>query len=120
MNVTVESRHITYTLKAKGYANTEFTVTPKEKRRVINVPLLRPAYLTMRVIPPASEIWLNGGRVGKGYLKRLPIRPGRHRLELRYYLGEKLVDRYGPVAITAVSGEEKRMKPITLSGTSNP
>ena len=93
LGVDIGPNEAAYELRAKGYANTRFVVTPTENRSTINIPLLRPGYITLRVFPPATEIWLDGVRVGKGYLSRFPTEPGRHTLEFRYYRRDKLVKK---------------------------
>ncbi|MEE2789602.1 MAG: serine/threonine-protein kinase [Myxococcota bacterium] len=115
VKLSVGQTDIVYELRAKGYANTKFILSAKETRPKIDVPLLRPGYLTLRVIPPASEIWLDGTRVGKGYLSKFPTEPGQHTVEFRYYLRDKLVKRHGPIEIGVKPGEVKRLQPIVLS-----
>jgi serine/threonine protein kinase len=90
--ITIGQRSQKYTLRAKGYAPTKVIVRPGQ-RGDLSVPLKRHAYLTLRVHPPASEIWLDGERIAEGLLNRHPAQPGRHDLEVKYYRDGELVGR---------------------------
>ena len=68
LTVAQESRRLRLT--AKRFAATPVTLNPGQRGQLPTVYLNRPAYLTLRAHPGASEIWLNGQKVGTGSLYR--------------------------------------------------
>ena len=103
----------TFSLRAKGYVDTQFKL-PKVPKPLYRVSLKRPGYLTMRVIPPASQILVDGVEVGTGYLLRLPISPGSRKVEAIFNRPSGSSDRWGPATVKITAGKETRLPQILL------
>jgi serine/threonine protein kinase len=103
----------TFSLRAKGYVDTQFKL-PKVPNSLYRVSLRRPGYLTMRVIPPASQILVDGVEVGTGYLIRLPIAPGSRTVEAIFNTSSGTSDRWGPKTVNITAGKETRLPQILL------
>ena len=101
--------------KAQGYAATGYTVHPYDSTRVANIALQQNAFLTLRVTPAASQIWLDGRNVATGVLNRFPTKAGPHMIEVKYIRGGQVLGRNGPKRITLEPGKELRLAPIILN-----
>jgi len=103
-------------LRAKGYVNTPFSI-PNRPKKTYRVNLERPAYLTVRVSPPASTILVDGRRVGTGFLKRFPLAPGTRKIEAVFSTSNGQENRWGPKDIQVVAGQEKHLDQIIVRRT---
>lgn len=103
----------TFSLRAKGYVNTPFKLS-QNPNSLYRVNLERPGYLTMRVVPPASQILVDGVEVGTGYLLRLPIAPGTRKVEAVFDAPSGKSDRWGPKTVKIIAGKETRLPRILL------
>lgn len=103
-------------LRAKGYVNTNFAV-PKKPGQSYRVNLKRPGYLSVRVSPPASRIFIDGIQAGTGYLKRFPLAPGKRKLEAIFASSNGQENRWGPTYVNVVAGQEKRLEQIIVRRT---
>ena len=105
---------VKYTLRAKGYADTQHVVGPNHRAGTVSVSLRRPGFLTVRVDPAASDIRVDGQRVATGVLNRHPLSPGVHDLSVVFYRDGKVLGRYGPVEVTLEAGKELRLPAIVV------
>ena len=112
--VPIGPTRVDYVLRAKGYADTHYAVTPTHRPGRVRIDLVRPGFLTVRVEPAASEIWLDEQRVATGVLNRHPLPPGDHQLAVRFYRDGRIRGRYGPVTVTLGAGKERRLPPIQV------
>jgi len=103
-----------FTLSAKGYAETPFAIKPNGKTRTETIALQRPGYLTIRIRPAASQIFIDKKLVGTGVLIRHPLKAGSHQLEVEYKKDGKIAAKYGPRTIVIVAGENANLGPVTL------
>ena len=104
-----------YTLKARGYADTQYTVTGQSQPGKHRVELQRPGYITLRVSrPPASEIWLDGQRVATGMIRRYAVTPGPHSLGVKYFKDGRLMAEYDFPVLQLEAGQDLRLPPLVL------
>ncbi len=119
--VRVGPRAVTYTLEADGRMSARRTIPANHRGGTVKVELPLPAYLTLRAVPAASEIVLDGKVVGVGVLTRFRVAPGAHTLLIRHaYDGRS--GQYGPERIRLEPGEELNLKQIRvpLGGAGGP
>lgn len=119
--VRVGPKRAVYTLRAEGRMDTRYTVPADHRGGTATVELPMPAYLTLRAVPAASEILLDGKVVGVGVLTRFRVAPGAHTLLIRHtYEGRS--GQHGPRRIRLEPGEELNLKQIRvpLDGTGGP
>ncbi|MCA9538163.1 MAG: hypothetical protein KC620_04715, partial [Myxococcales bacterium] len=113
LKVRVGTQPLRFVLRAKGYAPTPHVVRPGDSGTV-KLELAKPARLTLRVVPPASEIYLDGQKIGTGWLDEHITTPGAHQLELRYYRDGQLVGRVGPRDLVLEAGKESQLGEIRV------
>ena len=108
-----KKRH-TMTLKAKGYADTNVMVDSNTPAGIKTVILKRPGYLTVRVKPSASTIFIDGKKVGRGVLVKHPVTPGQHTLRVVYAGGANQTGSSQSMAFSVDSGQHLRHPPVEI------
>lgn len=114
LEVRVEARPITYELRAEGYSPTRYTITPDHRTGPIRIALQRPARLTVRAHPPASEILLDGTPIAVGVAIEHATQPGPHTLTIRYQDKTGQTHELGPRRITLKPGETLNLGEIVV------
>ncbi len=109
-----------YTLRAKGYADTDYRVLAQSKPGTVTVELKRPGYFTLRVKPSASSIYIDGKRVGRGVVIRHALRGGKHKLEIKYEKDGTVLAKQGPIMFSLKAGQHLRHPPLELDLSPNP
>ena len=108
-------KNLVFTLKARGYADTPFRLTKSTQPGIQKVLLKRPGYITLRVSrPAASEIWINGRKVATGMLRRYPVTPGGHSIEVKYFQKRQLVASHAYPILQLEEGQDLRLPPLVL------
>lgn len=114
LEVRVEPRPITYELRAEGYSPTRYTIAPDHRGGPIRIPLQRPARLTVRAHPPASEILLDGTPIAVGVAIEHATPPGPHTLTIRYRDKTGQTHEVSPRRITLKPGETLNLGEIVV------
>jgi len=119
--VRIGPRAATYQLEAPGRLPARHTVGPDHRSGSVTIDLPLPGWLTLRAVPAASEIVLDGKVVGVGFLKRFRVGPGGHTLLIRHSHDGR-GGQYGPERIRIEPGEELNLKQIRvpLGGAGGP
>ena len=108
-----KKRHM-MTLKAKGYADTDVKVDSNTPIGTKTVILRRPGYLTVRVKPSASTIYIDEKKVGRGVLVKHPVRPGKHTLKVVYAGGTNQPGSSQTMVFSVDSGQHLRHPPVEI------
>ncbi|MEZ4464927.1 MAG: hypothetical protein R3F43_10615 [bacterium] len=81
MVITARTQPVRCELSAEGHVTTPYVVKPGLGRTQARVELLLPAFLSARAWPGAARLLIDGRPLPDSFVVRMPIAPGRHKLE---------------------------------------
>ncbi len=119
--VRIERAHVTYELRAANHPAKRVVIAPDQRPGRLEVTLdsVSPGYLTVRAFPSASEIFLDGRKLGISSVQGREIPSGRHRLEARWRAPDGTLHK-ATRTIDIVAGETTSITDLRIEGVGAP